>query len=196
MLHFFKLGAVALFCGVGGNLCAATLQTFDFTAVSNEGGIATGLFSYDLAQPDLDPTSGLGRYVGGFEVSVTGGALDGGFQSVSDADIFLNDGSGFVLFPSGIGVATHFVQIADLGLNFGEELPALLDFVVPSLLFDVVLRSDEIGLPGPFEQVFFEIDTLTLRETAPSPVPIPGGLPLLLSGLLGVVAFKRFTCKT
>lgn len=196
MFNILKLGLVALFCTLAVNASAATIQTYDFTAISNEGGTATGFFSYDLAQPDLDPTVGLGRYTGSFEVSVTGGALDGGFQSVSGADVFVNNAQGFVMYPSGIGVATHFVQIADLGLNFGEDLPADLDFNAPPALFDVVLRSDELGLPGQAEQVFYEINTLTLRDPGISPVPLPAGLPMLLSALAGAAALRRFARQT
>ena len=88
------------------------------------------------------------------------------------------------------------MQIADLGLNFGEGLPADLDFNAPPALFDVVLRSDELGLPGQAEQVFYEINTLTLRDPGISPVPLPAGLPMLLSALAGAAALRRFARQT
>lgn len=158
----------------------AAVVTYDFVGEQNGGlGVATGRFSYDTNQIDQDPSPIYGLYSGSFEVTISGGPQDGGFQSTTDAAIQV--GAGFIVFPPAVDPLAHYFQSLDPSLI--NDLPATLD---PSILSISTLLNSALGLPpgADFDlQVSYTTTSLELRDPPLAPVPLPAGLPLLVAGL-------------
>jgi len=170
---------------------SAAIVTYDFTGVQDGGpGVATGSFSFDTTQPDLNPLPSIGTYSGSFEVSISGGPQDGGFQSSANAEIQIGGGLGFAIFPPSSQQFAHYFQIADISLT--NDLPAALD---TSVFSQFALLNSALGVPnasGADMQTSYTTTSLVLREAppAPAPVPLPAGFPLLLAGL-GLVGLMK-----
>lgn len=163
----------------------------------------SGYFTYDTEAVDLDPgDASTGRYVSGMmSISIGGLTLTSAAPATQlKYDTGLNDLwsiiSGVTVGDPGILVNGVLTAGADMLLHFtqadnllpGDAQPDLAGF--NQLTIDqFAIRRDNLN--GADSLVLFD----TVTSSGVSVIPLPGTLPLLLAGGLGLVAARRRSGK-
>jgi hypothetical protein len=201
-LDFFRLlcgVAIALGVEAGGTSAATTIYTDRAAFDLATGG---GLNFEDFSDATFDDTTITTNAPG--SVFLTGGQLRARPTPValggSNLQFAFNSpttafGGDFDLSPGGSGNGLRFVLDGNeiVSQEIGAPFTGFFGFV-SDLSFSTVTVESGVG-PGIAETHL--IDNLSFGLAAPvAPIPLPAGLPLLLSGLLAFFGLRQWSRKT
>ena len=186
----------------------ATLMRLDFSGtivgpVPFDGGPPIGEFSgyyiLDTSVPDVNDSPVIGHYIqavvegsvnwNGLHIDLAVGSIFAGVNNNSGGDV--NDV--FYVLSSNLDEGTSFLfQLGDeTEVVFSDDsLPTQLNL----LDFDL-LEIDNVNSTGAFVIIDAQISQGTIDFIGYRAVPVPGGLFLFVSGLMGTVAYSRRRVK-
>jgi hypothetical protein len=203
--------ATAMLLGATSHVYAAPLTFDGITFPDGEKSFADEVFSFEFGDPEptsnRDPSEALGPPDGPAFTLGRGGTITLQFtdNSLTGSDSADNDLHIFEVGPdvedTFVSISTDGMDFLDVGKVFGSTSSIDIDPFLSTAGIDPFTRFSYVRLRDDPEEgqtsgtfVGADIDALGAITSAPpasTPVPIPGTLVLLASGLIGMRAMLR-----
>lgn len=187
----------ALLAGVAASFLATAAMAnsvvlFDFTGQSTSGpGSISGTLSYDTAAtPTASIPTANAFAEGQIDFTVTGDAFAGTYSLFSSSTGVNDRAFSMSLGPSG---GTLFRLTSSTAIRSDFSLPDTLDLSDADSEAFLDILAPDIGLGSP-ARIRYSLTSLTQTQFVthqPTVIPLPAGLPLMLTGFLGLLLARR-----
>lgn len=197
MRDLFVAGTLAIGAVVGGAASAATLGLTTETP-----GLSSSVAFVDFF--DFDPDGDLSSF--GAEVDATDGVSPNGFTEIgfgfgySLADPTGDFDGGFDVFDesgeflagdlSAIGFTEDAIEL-QFGNLSGSGASSFGSSVLMLISFDEPIGANPFNAFVDFDSLGASISIASVADTSVAPIPLPAGLPLLITGIGGIALLRR-----